>query len=167
MFKTKHLKGQLGPPASGEKVYVCDVFAYSHTAPLPPVSWDPSKNIHFPKMCPPQKIEKPHDPILNCTHTWWAEAFILFVQIKKIQNEKMQQKIQNAKKSVFASPLLTAQSHTLHCNHFVFCSFVCPNRGSHFALTSDMTLCPYWDSEDEEDELDKEKQIDIFHLILA
>ena len=77
---------------------------------------------------------------------------------KEIQNEKMQQKIQNAKKSVFASPLLTAQSHTLHCNHFVFCSLVCPNRGSHFALTSDMTLCPYWDSEDEEeDELDKTK----------
>ena len=58
MFKTKHLKGQLGPPASGEKVYVCDVFAYSHTAPLPPVSWDPSKNIHSPKMYPPQKNRK-------------------------------------------------------------------------------------------------------------
>ena len=111
MFKTKHLKGQLGPPASGEKVYVCDVFAYSHTAPLPPVSWDPSKNIHFPKMCPPQKIEKPHDPILNCTHTWWAETFILFVQIKKIQNEKMQQKIQNAKK-VFLLLLYWLHNHT-------------------------------------------------------
>ena len=62
---------------------------------------------------------------------------------------------------------MTAQSHTLHCNHFVFCSLVCPNRGSHFALTSDMTLCPWRDSgDDEKDELDKEKKIDIFHLII-
>ena len=88
---------------------------------------------------------------------------------KKIKSAKKRNgKKYKTQKSVFASPLLTAQSHTLHCNHFVFCSLVCPNRGSHFALTSDMTLCPWRDSDvDEEDELDKEKKIDIFHLIIA
>ena len=98
---------------------------------------------------------------------------LFFSCLSKGEKNKMRQKIRNGKKyktqkSVFASPLLTAQSHTLHCNHFVFCSLVCPNRGSHFALTSDMTLCPWRDSEDDgEDELDKEKKIDIFHLIIA
>ena len=117
-------------------------------------------------------------PIYVCTHividcryplATTLSFLLLFVQKReKIKSAKKRNgKKYKTQKSVFASPLLTAQSHTLHCNHFVFCSLVCPNRGSHFALTSDMTLCPYWDSDvDEEDELDK-KKIDIFHLIIA
>ena len=31
---SNHLEGQLGPPVSDEKVYACDVFAYSYGQPL-------------------------------------------------------------------------------------------------------------------------------------
>ena len=80
--------------------------------------------------------------IPSCNH--FVFSSLVCPKEKKIKSAKKRNgKKYKTQKSVFASPLLTAQSHTLHCNHFVFCSLVCPNRGSHFALTSDMTLCPY------------------------